>query len=45
VGLFTGEGFSWQYEGGFSRWLESHKHELPVPLETIQELLKERTWQ
>jgi 4-hydroxy-4-methyl-2-oxoglutarate aldolase len=33
-----------EIEGDFSRWLESHKHELPVAPEAIQELLKERTW-
>ena len=31
-------------EADFSRWLESHIDELPVPKEAIQELLKERTW-
>lgn len=31
-------------EADFSRWLESHMDELPVPREAIQELLKERTW-
>jgi 4-hydroxy-4-methyl-2-oxoglutarate aldolase len=33
-----------EIERDFSRWLESHKDELPVPREAIQELLKERTW-
>ena len=31
-------------EKDFSRWLESHIDELPVPRAAIQELLKERTW-
>ena len=31
-------------EADFSRWLESHIDELPVPRAAIQELLKERTW-
>ena len=31
-------------EEDFSRWLESHIDELPVPCAAIQELLKERTW-
>jgi 4-hydroxy-4-methyl-2-oxoglutarate aldolase len=31
-------------EKDFSKWLESHIDELPVPKEQIQELLKERTW-
>jgi len=31
-------------EADFSRWLEDHIDELPVPKEAIQELLKERTW-
>lgn len=31
-------------EEDFSRWLEDHIDELPVPREAIQELLKERTW-
>ena len=31
-------------EEDFSRWLESHIDELPVPHAAIQELLKERTW-
>ncbi len=31
-------------EADFSRWLEDHLDELPVPREAIQELLKERTW-
>ncbi len=31
-------------EADFSRWLEDHIDELPVPEEAIQELLKERTW-
>jgi regulator of RNase E activity RraA len=31
-------------EQDFSRWLEAHIDELPVPREAIQELLKERTW-
>ncbi|MBD3180914.1 RraA family protein [Candidatus Poribacteria bacterium] len=33
-----------EIEKDFSRWLESHMDELPVPREAIQELLKERTW-
>lgn len=31
-------------EADFSRWLEHHIDELPVPRAAIQELLKERTW-
>ncbi len=31
-------------EEDFSRWLESHIDELPVPRAAIQELLEERTW-
>ena len=31
-------------EADFSRWLESHIDELPVPRAAIQALLKERTW-
>jgi regulator of RNase E activity RraA len=33
-----------EIEADFSRWLETHIDELPVPREAIQELLKERTW-
>ena len=31
-------------EQDFSRWLEEHLDELPVPREAIEEMLKERTW-
>ena len=31
-------------EKDFSRWINEHINELPVPKETIQEFLKERTW-
>ena len=31
-------------EADFSRWLEAHTDELPVPKSAIRELLKERTW-
>ncbi|MFH1569855.1 MAG: RraA family protein [Gemmatimonadota bacterium] len=31
-------------ETDFSRWLEDHMDELPVPRHAIQEMLKERTW-
>jgi regulator of RNase E activity RraA len=31
-------------EEDFSRWLEDHIDELPVPRETIQGFLKDRTW-
>ncbi len=31
-------------EKDFSKWLNDHINELPVPKEQIQELLKERTW-
>jgi regulator of RNase E activity RraA len=31
-------------EKDFSKWLNDHIDELPVPSEQIQELLKERTW-
>jgi len=33
-----------EIEADFSRWLEDHLEELPVPKEAIQELLQERTW-
>ncbi len=33
-----------EIEADFSRWLEAHIDELPVPREQIQELLKSRTW-
>jgi len=33
-----------EIEKDFSRWLEDHIDELPVPREAIEELLKERTW-
>lgn len=33
-----------EIEKDFSKWLEYHIDELPVPREAIQELLKERTW-
>lgn len=33
-----------EIETDFSRWLEGHMDELPVPKEAIQDLLKERTW-
>ena len=33
-----------EIEADFSRWLEDHIDELPVPKEAIQELLKTRTW-
>lgn len=33
-----------EIEKDFSRWLEDHMEELPVPKEQIQELLEERTW-
>jgi regulator of RNase E activity RraA len=31
-------------EKDFSKWLNDHLNELPVPKETIQEYLKDRTW-
>ena len=31
-------------EKDFSRWINDHIKELPVPKETIQEFLKDRTW-
>ncbi|MET0634838.1 MAG: RraA family protein [Chitinophagaceae bacterium] len=31
-------------EKDFSRWINDHINELPVPMETIKEFLKERTW-
>jgi regulator of RNase E activity RraA len=31
-------------EKDFSRWINDHISELPVPKETIQEFLKDRTW-
>ena len=31
-------------EKDFSRWLNDHVNELPVPKETIQNYLKDRTW-
>jgi regulator of RNase E activity RraA len=33
-----------EIEKDFSKWLEDHMNELPVPKEQIQELLKKRTW-
>lgn len=33
-----------EIEADFSRWLEAHMDELPVPKAAIQELLQERTW-
>jgi hypothetical protein len=33
-----------EIEKDFSKWVNDHKDELPVPKETIQEFLKERTW-
>jgi hypothetical protein len=31
-------------EKDFSKWLNDHINELPIPKEQIQEILKERTW-
>jgi hypothetical protein len=37
--------WSGEIERDFSQWLsQGPDHELPVPREAIQELLKERTW-
>jgi regulator of RNase E activity RraA len=33
-----------EIEKDFSKWLNDHVNELPVPKETIQNYLKERTW-
>ena len=33
-----------EIERDFSKWLNAHLNELPVPKETIQQYLKERTW-
>jgi len=33
-----------EIEADFSRWLEEHLDDLPIPREAIQDLLKERTW-
>jgi regulator of RNase E activity RraA len=33
-----------EIEKDFSKWLNDHLNELPVPKETIQNYLKERTW-
>ena len=33
-----------EIEKDFSRWLDAHASELPVPKEQIQEYLKKRTW-
>ncbi|MBI2506124.1 MAG: RraA family protein [Candidatus Latescibacteria bacterium] len=33
-----------EIETDFSRWLEDHIDDLPVPRDAVQELLKERTW-
>jgi hypothetical protein len=33
-----------EIEKDFSGWLNDHIDDLPVPMEQIQELLKERTW-
>jgi len=37
-------GWTDEIEKDFSLWLEDHLDELPVPQNTIQEYLKERTW-
>ena len=36
-------GWSEEIEKDFTRWLRQHMDELPVPKETVQELLKTRT--
>ena len=33
-----------EIEKDFSRWLNDHVNELPVPKETVQQYLKDRTW-
>jgi regulator of RNase E activity RraA len=33
-----------EIEKDFSKWLNDHANELPVPRETIQQFLKDRTW-
>lgn len=33
-----------EIETDFSRWLEDHIDDLPIPRDAIQDLLKERTW-
>jgi hypothetical protein len=33
-----------EIEKDFSKWLNEHIDELPVPKEQIQEILKNRTW-
>lgn len=33
-----------EIEKDFSKWLNDHLNELPVPKETIQQFLKDRTW-
>ena len=33
-----------EIERDFSGWLNDHVDELPVPAETIQDYLKDRTW-
>jgi hypothetical protein len=33
-----------EIERDFSRWLEDHLDQLPVPREAIQEFLQQRTW-
>jgi hypothetical protein len=33
-----------EIENDFSKWLNDHLDELPVPKETIQQYLKDRTW-
>ncbi len=33
-----------EIEADFSRWLESHIEQLPVPADAIHKLLEERTW-
>lgn len=33
-----------EIEKDFSKWINEHINDLPVPKETIQEFLKERTW-
>lgn len=37
-------GWTDEIEKDFSRWINDHINELPVPKETIQQYLKDRTW-
>ena len=38
------QGWSDEIEKDFSKWLNDHINELPVPKEQMQKYLKDRTW-